>query len=74
MRSDPASTRRWLNDIRSQIELVQRFLGDRQPYPPAFCHVARQIDEVVFPDDKRLIVLAKGRLVNLGCATAIRAL
>ena len=66
---DPASTRRWLNDIRSQIELVQRFLGDRQPYPPAFCHVARQIDEVVFPDDKRLIVLAKGRLVNLGCAT-----
>jgi len=65
---DPASTRRWLNDIRSQIELVQRFLGDRQPYPPAFCHVARQVDEVVFPDDKRLIVLAKGRLVNPGCA------
>jgi uncharacterized protein with HEPN domain len=28
MRSDPASTRRWLNDIRSQIDLVQRFLGD----------------------------------------------
>src|SRR6516164_3010922 len=28
MRSDPASTRRWLNDIRSQIELLQRFLGD----------------------------------------------
>ena len=28
MHSDPASTRRWLNDIRSQIELVQRFLGD----------------------------------------------
>ncbi|MDE2030041.1 MAG: adenosylhomocysteinase, partial [Alphaproteobacteria bacterium] len=26
-------------------------------------------DEVVFPDGKRLIVLAKGRLVNLGCAT-----
>jgi len=24
---------------------------------------------VVFPDGKRLIVLAKGRLVNLGCAT-----
>ena len=69
MRSDPASTRRWLNDIRSQIELVQRFLGDRQPYPPTFCHVARQVDEVVFPDGKRLIVLAKGRLVNLGCAT-----
>jgi uncharacterized protein with HEPN domain len=28
MRSDPASTRRWLNDIRSHIELVERFLGD----------------------------------------------
>jgi uncharacterized protein with HEPN domain len=28
MRSDPASARRWLNDIRSQIELVQLFLGD----------------------------------------------
>ena len=28
MRSDPASTRRWLNDIRSQIELVRQFLGD----------------------------------------------
>ncbi|RMB02793.1 adenosylhomocysteinase [Eilatimonas milleporae] len=31
--------------------------------------VKPQVDEVVFPDDKRLIVLAKGRLVNLGCAT-----
>jgi uncharacterized protein with HEPN domain len=28
LRSDPASARRWLNDIRSQIDLVQRFLGD----------------------------------------------
>jgi adenosylhomocysteinase len=28
-----------------------------------------QVDEVIFPDGKRLIVLAKGRLVNLGCAT-----
>ena len=31
--------------------------------------VKPQVDEVVFPDDKRLIVLAKGRLVNLGCGT-----
>jgi adenosylhomocysteinase len=30
--------------------------------------VKPQVDEVVFPDGKRLIVLAKGRLVNLGCA------
>jgi adenosylhomocysteinase len=31
--------------------------------------VKPQVDEVVFPDGKRLIVLAKGCLVNLGCAT-----
>jgi len=31
--------------------------------------VKPQVDEVVFQDGKRLIVLAKGRLVNLGCAT-----
>ena len=31
--------------------------------------VKPQVDEVVFADGKRLIVLAKGRLVNLGCAT-----
>ena len=31
--------------------------------------VKPQVDEVEFPDGKRLIVLAKGRLVNLGCAT-----
>ena len=28
-----------------------------------------QVDHVVFPDGKKIIVLAKGRLVNLGCAT-----
>lgn len=28
-----------------------------------------QVDQVVFPDGKRLTVLAEGRLVNLGCAT-----
>ncbi len=28
-----------------------------------------QVDEVEFPDGKQLIVLAKGRLVNLGCGT-----
>ena len=31
--------------------------------------VKPQVDEVEFQDGKRLIVLAKGRLVNLGCAT-----
>ena len=28
-----------------------------------------QVDHVIFPDGKRVIMLAKGRLVNLGCAT-----
>ena len=28
-----------------------------------------QVDEIAFPDGKRIILLAKGRLVNLGCAT-----
>ncbi len=28
-----------------------------------------QVDEVEFPDGKKIILLAKGRLVNLGCAT-----
>lgn len=28
-----------------------------------------QVDHVQFPDGKKLIILAKGRLVNLGCAT-----
>ena len=31
--------------------------------------VKPQVDEIEFPDGKRLILLAKGRLVNLGCAT-----
>ena len=31
-------------------------------------NVKPQVDEVEFPDGKRLIVLAEGRLVNLGCA------
>ncbi|MDY6994697.1 MAG: adenosylhomocysteinase, partial [Pseudomonadota bacterium] len=32
-------------------------------------NIKPQVDHVIFPDDKRLIVLAEGRLVNLGCAT-----
>ncbi|NVJ00841.1 adenosylhomocysteinase [Myxococcus sp. AM009] len=28
-----------------------------------------QVDHVIFPDNKRIILLAKGRLVNLGCGT-----
>ncbi|MEM7253007.1 MAG: adenosylhomocysteinase [Pseudomonadota bacterium] len=32
-------------------------------------NIKPQVDHVIFPDGKRLIVLAEGRLVNLGCAT-----
>jgi adenosylhomocysteinase len=28
-----------------------------------------QVDHIIFPDGKRVILLAEGRLVNLGCAT-----
>ena len=32
-------------------------------------NIKPQVDHVVFPDGKRIILLARGRLVNLGCAT-----
>ena len=32
-------------------------------------NVKPQVDEVLFPDGKRMILLAEGRLVNLGCGT-----
>ena len=31
-------------------------------------HVKPQVDQFIFPDGKRITVLARGRLVNLGCA------
>lgn len=31
-------------------------------------NIKPQVDQVIFPDGKRLLVLAEGRLVNLGCA------
>ena len=47
-------------DSEIQIEALENFRWDE---------IKPQVDEVEFPDGKRLIVLAKGRLVNLGCAT-----
>ncbi len=47
-------------DSEIQINALRNFVWEE---------VKPQVDEVVFPDGKRLIVLAKGRLVNLGCAT-----
>ena len=37
--------------------------------PYQWSEVKPQVDIVTFPDGKRLLVLAKGRLVNLGCGT-----
>ncbi|MEQ9142950.1 MAG: adenosylhomocysteinase [Parvibaculaceae bacterium] len=35
----------------------------------AWHNVKPQVDEIEFPDGKRIILLAEGRLLNLGCAT-----
>ncbi|OGT40909.1 MAG: adenosylhomocysteinase [Gammaproteobacteria bacterium RIFCSPHIGHO2_12_FULL_36_30] len=32
-------------------------------------NIKPQVDQVIFPDGKRITILAEGRLVNLGCAT-----
>ena len=32
-------------------------------------NVKPQVDQIIFPDGKKIILLAEGRLVNLGCAT-----
>jgi adenosylhomocysteinase len=47
-------------DTEIQVEGLRNFTWE---------NIKPQVDEVVFPDGKRLIVLAEGRLVNLGCAT-----
>ena len=47
-------------DSEIQVESLQNM---------KWSEVKSQVDEVEFQDGKRLIVLAKGRLVNLGCAT-----
>lgn len=47
-------------DSEIQIDSLRNYEWD---------NVKPQVDEVVFPDGKRLIVLAEGRLVNLGCGT-----
>jgi len=47
-------------DSEIQIESLRNYTWD---------NIKPQVDEVVFPDGKRLIVLSEGRLVNLGNAT-----
>ena len=47
-------------DSEIQIDALRNFVWEE---------VKPQVDEVVFPDGKRIIILSKGRLVNLGNAT-----
>ena len=47
-------------DSEIQIAALKQYTWD---------NIKPQVDHVIFPDGKRLIVLAEGRLVNLGCAT-----
>jgi adenosylhomocysteinase len=35
----------------------------------AWENIKPQVDHIIFPDGKRIILLAEGRLINLGCAT-----
>jgi adenosylhomocysteinase len=47
-------------DSEIQIEKIEKYTWDE---------IKPQVDKVTFPNGKSIIVLAKGRLVNLGCAT-----
>ena len=47
-------------DNEIQVEALKNYKWDE---------VKPQVHEITFPDEKRLILLAEGRLVNLGCAT-----
>ncbi len=47
-------------DNEIQVEVLKNF---------KWSNVKPQVDEIEFPDGKRIVLLAEGRLVNLGCAT-----
>ena len=47
-------------DSEIQIESLKNY---------KWSNIKPQVDEIEFPDGKKIIVLAEGRLVNLGCAT-----
>ncbi len=47
-------------DSEIQIEALRNYKWD---------NIKPQVDQIEFPDGKKIIVLAEGRLVNLGCAT-----
>ncbi len=46
----------------NEIEVIETRSYDWENIKP-------QVDHIIFPDGKRIIMLAEGRLVNLGCAT-----
>lgn len=47
-------------DSEIQIDALRQYTWE---------NIKPQVDQVIFPDGKKLIVLAEGRLVNLGCGT-----
>ncbi len=47
-------------DSEIQVEALRQYEWE---------NIKPQVDHVIFPDGKRIILLAEGRLVNLGCAT-----
>ena len=47
-------------DNEIDVAYLQKYEGE---------NIKPQVDHIVFPDGKRIILLAEGRLVNLGCAT-----
>ena len=50
-------------DVEIQVEALQKFPGIRHT------EIKPQVDEYTFPDGHSILLLAEGRLVNLGCAT-----
>jgi adenosylhomocysteinase len=47
-------------DNEIEVAALRRYTWD---------NIKPQVDHIVFPDGKRIILLAEGRLVNLGCGT-----
>ena len=50
-------------DIEIQVEQLNKFSGIKK------IEIKPQVDKYTFPDGNSIILLAEGRLVNLGCAT-----
>ncbi len=50
-------------DNEIQVEQLEEYPGIKKE------NIKDQVDEYIFPDGKSIILLAEGRLVNLGCAT-----